>query len=93
MAITHCTIDTGDDNIAIKSPRKVKGRQFACDNITVTDCEFLHGHGMAIGSSTVGGIRHVVVKNCRFENTDNGLRINRVADGEGVGKISVIQTS
>jgi polygalacturonase len=75
VTITRCTIDTGDDNIAIKSGKKAEGRQFGCENITVTDCVFLHGHGMAIGSATVGGVHHVVVKNCRFENTDNGLRI------------------
>jgi len=84
VTITHCTIDTGDDNIAIKSASKVEGRQFACENITVTDCDFLHGHGMAIGSATVGGVHHVVVKNCRFENTDNGLRIKSGRDRGGL---------
>ena len=75
VTITRCHIDVGDDNIAIKSGRKVEGRVFGCENITVTDCVFLHGHGMSIGSETVGGVHNVVVKNCRFENTDNGLRI------------------
>ncbi len=75
VTITRCTIDTGDDNIAIKSGKKVLGRDFGCENITVTDCVFLHGHGMSIGSETVGGVRHLVVKNCRFDGTENGLRI------------------
>ena len=75
VAITRCTIDTGDDNIAVKSGKKVPGREFGCENITVTDCVFLHGHGLSIGSETVGGVRHLVVKNCRFDGTENGLRI------------------
>jgi polygalacturonase len=75
VTITRCTIDTGDDNIAIKSGKKVAGREFGCENITVTDCVFLHGHGMSIGSETVGGVRNLVVKNCRFDGTENGLRI------------------
>jgi polygalacturonase len=83
VTITRCTIDTGDDNISIKSGKKVPGRQFACENITVSDCEFLHGHGMSIGSATVGGVHHVNVKNCRFENTDNGLRIKSGRDRGG----------
>jgi len=30
---------------------------------------------MSIGSETVGGVRNLVVKNCRFDGTENGLRI------------------
>jgi polygalacturonase len=75
VVITRCTIDVGDDNIAIKSGKKVSGREFGCENITVTDCTFKSGHGMSIGSETVGGVRNVVVRNCTFEDTDNGLRI------------------
>jgi polygalacturonase len=75
VTITGCTIDCGDDNIAIKASKKVKGREFACEDILVTDCTFKHGHGMSIGSETVGGVRNVRVKNCTFENTDNGIRI------------------
>jgi polygalacturonase len=65
----------GDDNVAIKSGHKVAGREFACEDITVSECTFLHGHGMSIGSETAGGVRNVTVKNCTFENTENGLRI------------------
>jgi polygalacturonase len=75
VLITKCRIDVGDDNVAIKSSRKVKGREFGCENITVTDCVFLHGHGMSIGSESVGGVRNVTVRNCTFENTENGIRI------------------
>jgi len=30
------------------------GREFACEDITVAGCTFLHGHGMSIGSETDG---------------------------------------
>ncbi len=75
VLITKCRIDVGDDNVAIKSGKKVPGREFACEDITVTDCTFLHGHGMSIGSETAGGVRNVTVKHCTFENTENGIRI------------------
>jgi DNA sulfur modification protein DndE len=75
VLITHCRIDVGDDNVAIKAGKKVADREFACEDIHVTDCTFLHGHGMSIGSETVGGVRNVLVENCTFENTENGLRI------------------
>jgi polygalacturonase len=75
VLITKCHIDVGDDNVAIKAGKKVAGREFACEDITVTDCTFLHGHGMSIGSETDGGVRNVVVKHCTFQDTENGLRI------------------
>ena len=45
------------------------------ENITVTDCTFMHGHGVSIGSETNAGVRNFLVQKCTFENTDNGLRI------------------
>lgn len=75
VVVTNCFIDVGDDNIAIKSGKKVEGREFACENITIVDCVFKHGHGMSIGSETVGGVRNVFVRNLNFENTENGIRI------------------
>ena len=75
VLITRCTIDVGDDNIAIKAGKPVAGREFACEDIMITDCTFIHGHGMSIGSETAGGVRNVTVKNCTFANTENGIRI------------------
>ena len=84
VLITKCDIDVGDDNIAIKSGKKVPGREFACEDITITDCIFRHGHGCSIGSETVGGVRNVTVKNCRFEGTENGIRIKSYRGKGGV---------
>jgi polygalacturonase len=91
MLITRCRIDVGDDNIAIKAGKKVEGREFASEDIAVTDCTFLHGHGMSIGSETVGGVRNVTVRNCTFENTENGLRI-KSQTGKG-GRVENIRYS
>jgi polygalacturonase len=75
ILITQCKIDVGDDNVAIKAGKKIPGRAFESEDITVTDCTFLHGHGMSIGSETAGGVRNVTVRHCAFANTENGLRI------------------
>jgi polygalacturonase len=84
VLITRCRIDVGDDNIAIKSGHKIAGREFAAEDITVTDCVFLHGHGVSIGSETLGGVRNVTVRNCTFENTENGIRIKSQRGKGGV---------
>jgi polygalacturonase len=75
VLITKCFIDVGDDNVAIKSGKKIEGREFGCEDIVMENCTFKHGHGVSIGSETVGGVRNVIVRNCTFEDTDNGLRI------------------
>ncbi|TWU00220.1 Endo-polygalacturonase precursor [Botrimarina colliarenosi] len=75
VTVRRCLIDVGDDNIAVKSGKRADGREFAALGLTVTDCTFKHGHGMSIGSETVGGVKDVIVRNCTFEDTDNGIRI------------------
>ena len=84
VLITRCRIDVGDDNVAIKAGKKIDGREFASEDITVADCVFLHGHGMSIGSETTGGVRNVTVRNCTFEGTENGIRIKSQRGKGGV---------
>lgn len=75
VTITKCLIDVGDDNVAVKSGKRMDGREFAVEDLTITDCTFKHGHGLSIGSETVGGVKNVLVRDCTFEETDNGIRI------------------
>ena len=56
----------------------------ACSNITVSGCTFLHGHGVSIGSETLGGVSGVVVEHCTFEGTRYGFRIKSSRGRGGV---------
>jgi polygalacturonase len=79
--IANCTIDTGDDNVAVKP---VDARTPGNRNYRITNCRFLHGHGMSIGSGTFGGIEDLIVSGCSFEGTDSGIRIKT---GRGMGGV------
>jgi polygalacturonase len=72
VLIRRCTIDTGDDNIALKGGG-IGGEP--TENVTVTDSTFRHGHGVSIGSETEAGVRNFLVQRCTFENTGTALRI------------------
>ncbi len=76
VTISHCTFDVGDDNIAIKSghPDDIHTNAAAQDFL-VEHCTFLHGHGMSIGSETVGGVKDLIVRDCTFNGTTSGIRI------------------
>ena len=84
ILITKCRIDVGDDDVAIKAGKSMTPGQFQSEDITITDCTILHGHGISIGSETSGGVRNVTVRNCTFENTENGLRIKSQRGKGGV---------
>lgn len=60
VRISDCFISVGDDCITIKSGRDADGRKYgkACENITITNCVMLSGHGgVVIGSEMSGGKR------------------------------------
>ncbi|MCL2878756.1 MAG: glycoside hydrolase family 28 protein, partial [Treponema sp.] len=76
--ILNCYITTGDDGIVLKSGSGADGLRAAkpCRHVTVRGCEVFFGHGgIVIGSETAAGISDVLVDNCRFNNTDRGIRI------------------
>lgn len=76
--ISNCHISVGDDCIAIKSGREfdIYMKEWASENITITNCTMADGHGgIVIGSEMSGGVRNVTVSNCVFQNTDRGFRI------------------
>lgn len=73
-----CFISTGDDNIAMGSSGSV-----TCDML-VTNCFFGEGHGLSIGSYTSGGVSNLIVVDCTFSNTGNGIKIKSSRDRGGV---------
>lgn len=74
--ISNCTIDVGDDCIAVKAGTEGTPQRIPCENITITNCTMLHGHGgVVLGSEMSGSIRNVTISNCVFDGTDRGIRI------------------
>ncbi len=85
--ISNCHISVGDDCITIKSGKDKPGRlkNVPCENITITNCTMLDGHGgVVIGSEMSGGIKKVTISNCIFEGTDRGIRIKSTRGRGGV---------
>jgi polygalacturonase len=87
VRIANCHISVGDDCIAIKSGRDADGRRVGrpAENITITNCTMLSGHGgVVIGSEMSGGVRNVTVSNCVFDGTKRGIRIKAPRGRGGV---------
>jgi polygalacturonase len=87
VRIDHVFADVGDDDIAIKSGAiGSAGPDNPSRDITITDCTFLHGHGLSIGSEIAGGARNIRAERIHFEGTDNGIRVKANRDrGNDVG--------
>jgi hypothetical protein len=78
VTISGCTIDVGDDCVTLKSGTDAVGRKMGrpTENVTITNCTMLNGHGgVVIGSEMSGGVRNVTVSNCVFQGTQRGIRI------------------
>ncbi len=90
IVIDHLYADVGDDDIAIKSgPANSPGPDAPSRNITITDCTFLHGHGLSIGSEIAGGAQNVRAERIHFTGTDNGIRVKANRDrGSDVSHLS-----
>jgi polygalacturonase len=85
--ISNCHITVGDDCIVIKSGRDEDGREAArpTENITITNCTMLKGHGgVVIGSEMSGNVKRIAITNCVFEGTDRGIRIKTMRGRGGV---------
>jgi polygalacturonase len=90
VVIDHIYADVGDDDIAIKSGMiDSPGPDDPSNNITITDCEFAHGHGLSIGSEIAGGAQNIHAERIHFKGTDNGIRVKANRDrGSDVSNIS-----
>ena len=91
VRISGCHIDVGDDCIAIKAGTEDARQAVPCENITITGCTMVHGHGgVVLGSEMSGSIRRVAISGCVFDGTDRGIRIkSRRRRGGSVEDVSV----
>lgn len=69
--IVHSCIESQDDCIAIKSGRDEEGRAVGVPsrNYRITNCRFMYGFGVAVGSEVSAGASDVLVQDCRFFNS------------------------
>ena len=83
--IFNCTFNTGDDCIAIKSGKNPEGFFVAkpTKNVRITDCNFIRGHGISIGSEMSGGVSDVWVQDCKAGNLIHGMQIKGTKDRGG----------
>ncbi len=74
VLVENCDVSVGDDN-------------FTCgggtSDVLITNCTYGYGHGVSIGSHTVGGVSNLTVINCTFNNTESGIRIKTDRDRGG----------
>jgi polygalacturonase len=68
VEVVNSFISDGDDHIAIG------GTTAFMHDILVTNCLFGTGHGMSIGSYTSAGISNLLVINCGWNGSENGIR-------------------
>ncbi|HLI02889.1 MAG TPA: glycoside hydrolase family 28 protein [Terracidiphilus sp.] len=81
VIIDHVYSDVGDDNVAIKSGAiNSPGPDAPSRDIRITDCVFMHGHGLSVGSEIAGGAHDIVAERVKFEGTDNGIRVKANRD-------------
>lgn len=78
LEIVGVHFSLGDDCIAVKSGRFYMGHKYkkSSQNIEIRQCYMRHGHGsVTLGSEMAAGVRHLVCRDCIFEDTDRGLRV------------------
>lgn len=86
--IFNCTFDTGDDCIAIKSGKNPEGYYIAkpTTNVRITNCDFVRGHGISIGSEISGGVNNVLVQDCKAGALYHGMQIKATKERGGYVK-------
>lgn len=86
VLIRNCTIDAGDDCMALQAETGPGGSLLPTLNVLIEDCDLFRGHGgVAFGSGATGGVANVVARHLRMHDPrlQFGLRIklNRASGG------------
>lgn len=91
--IFNCKFSTGDDCIAIKSGKNPEGNTInkPTKGIRITDCDFIKGHSLAVGSEMSGGVSDVFIQDCKIGNLLHGLQIKATKDRGGYVRNVVVR--
>lgn len=83
--IFNSTFSTADDCIAIKSGKNPEGNVVARPtiNVSISDCKFIRGFGLAIGSEMSGGVKNVLIRDCEVGKLKEGIQIKSRKDRGG----------
>ena len=71
VLVEKCVFEQGDDAVVVKAGLNHEGRRRAMpsENIVIRNCVINEGHSMlSIGSELSGGIRNVLMEDCRAES-------------------------
>ncbi|MCH8619768.1 glycoside hydrolase family 28 protein [Undibacterium sp. TS12] len=69
VLVDHCTFNTGDDCIAIKSGKNLDTNLGPTKNIVIQNCIMNSGHGaVTLGSEMAGGIENIYAQHLEFRN-------------------------
>jgi polygalacturonase len=91
--IFNCSFDNGDDCVAIKSGKNPEGFYVGkpTKNVRITNCEFIRGHGISIGSEMSGGVSDVLVQDCKAGALINGMQIKGTKERGGYVRNVTVQ--
>ncbi|SKB68735.1 glycoside hydrolase family 28 protein [Dyadobacter psychrophilus] len=77
ILVRNCTISVDDDCIAVKSGRGSDGLRIniPTENVVIEDCLFQKGHGgVSMGTETAGGVRNILIRNCRADGNNAAIK-------------------
>lgn len=86
VVVADCVFDQGDDAIVIKSGRDQDGWRLRTptENVVVRNCVVKRGHVLlGVGSEVGGGIRNVVMEDCRVEGAVRRLLFVKTSPRRG----------
>ena len=81
VTITKSFIRAGDDDIAMKA-----GKTGATHHVSIIDNHLYWGHGLSMGSETVGGVHDILVRDLTLDGTTWGIRIKSDATRGGLAE-------
>lgn len=87
VLVERCYFDTGDDCVVLKSGLNEDGWRVGrpTEKVIVRYCTTKKGHGgVTIGSEMSGDIRDILIHDCEFNGTNNGIRVKSMRGRGGV---------